>query len=172
MLTEEQKAKRREYKRKYRAEHREERNERIRKRRAEHREERNEQSRKKRAEHREVLRERHRKYRSARREEYNEWRRKYNAQNLNINGVKKSNIRNLSYQYLFRMHSKLQEYEIHHAFGYSDYTKFIYIPKSLHIKIHQLLRDQKIPSDSDHWLAIRELVNSCEQYTYISGGIC
>lgn len=137
-MTEEQRSKRNEYKRKRRAEHREEHRERQRKCRAEHPEE---------------IKERHRKQRS---------------RNLNASGDKKSHIRLQSRRYLSRKHSKLEGYEIHHCFGYEDRKKFIYIPKTLHLKIHQLLRENNIPADSDHWMAIRDLVNSCEQYTYIS----
>ena len=143
----------REYMRKYRAEHRKEINERMRKYRAEHREEIKERMRKRYAEHR---------------EEYREYKRKYFAQDLNASGKTKNNIRRRSIRYLYAKHSKLDGYEIHHCFGYEDPKKFIYIPKQLHIQIHQLLRDHKIPADSDHWNAIRDIVNSCEQYTYIS----
>ena len=142
MTEEERREYRRKYMRKYRAEHREERNERMRKYRAEHREEINERMRK--------------------------HMRKYCAQDLNGSGKRKNNIRTQSRMYLFAKHSRIEGYEIHHCFGYEDYKKFIYIPKQLNIDIHQLLRDRNIPSDKDHWNAIRDLVNSCEQYTYIS----
>jgi hypothetical protein len=91
---------------------------------------------------------------------------------LNNSGAKKSNIRNLSSCYLSRRHSKIEGYEIHHCFGYEDYKKFIYIPKELHLQIHQFLRDHNIPAESNHWMAIRDIVNSSGKYTYISGGIC
>jgi hypothetical protein len=135
---------------------------------AEHREERKEYFRKYRAEHSEERREYMCKYRAEHREEQNKRMRKYLSQDLNRFGVKKCNIRNQSRSYLLSKRAKLPGYEIHHAFGYDDYTKFIYIPKTLHIQIHQLLRDHKISADSDHWMTIRDLVNSCEQYTYIS----
>ena len=143
---------RREYMKKYRAE----RGEQIRamhnKYNAEHKEERNARYRKKYAEHI---------------EERREYSRKYRAENLNSNGVTKSCVRVMSGKILKKSHTKLPGYEIHHCFGYENPGKFIYIPKSLHLKIHQLLRDKKIPSDSDHWNIIRDLVNSCEEYTYI-----
>lgn len=89
------------------------------------------------------------------------------SEDLNSNGIPKCNIRTRSRKILGKCHAKLPGYEIHHCFGYEDPNKFLYIPKSLHLKIHQFLRDNKIPADSDHWFAIRELVNSCEEYTYI-----
>lgn len=109
------------------------------------------------------------KYRADHREEWREHTRKQHYQDLNSQGIRKHYIRNRSNKYLFYNHSKLKGYEIHHCFGYEDYRKFIYIPKELHILIHKLLRTRKIPSDSDHWMFIRDLVNSCDQYTYISG---
>ena len=148
-MTEEQKAKKKES---------------VLKRRAERIEEWREYKRKRRAEHIEEYRERMRKYRAEHREDL----RKYKDENLNSSGKRKSHIRKKSGLYLFRKHSKLEGYEIHHCFSYEDHKKFIYIPKTLHLKIHQLLRDNNIPADSDHWMAIRDLVNSCEEYTYIS----
>ena len=133
----------------------------------EHKEEIREYKRKWRAEHRDKINARHRKYRADHIEEYNDMKRKYRAEDLNKYGVTKSSIRVTSGRILDKCHAKLPNYEIHHCFGYDDAEKFIYIPKSLHLQIHQLLRDKNIPSDSDHWNYIRELVNSCEEYTYI-----
>lgn len=130
-------------------------------------EERREYKRKRYAEHREERKIRMRKWREGHREEYNDFMKKYQAKELNQYGKTKNSIRGLSNKILKSVHSKLSGYEIHHCFGYEDPDKFIYIPKSLHAKIHQLLRDKKIPADSDHWFAIRDLVNSCEEYTYI-----
>lgn len=141
-----------EERRKYRAEHLEEFKARRRKRMSERKEERKEYMRKWISEHR---------------EHWSAMMRKNRAEDLNKNGVTKHSIRSMSGRILEKCHANLQGYEIHHCFGYDDAEKFIYIPKSLHIKIHQLLRDKKIPSDSDHWNVIRELVNSCEDYTYI-----
>ena len=130
-------------------------------------EERREYMRKYYAEHREY----YKKWRAEHREEYREYQRgymkKWKAEDLNNNGVTKNRIRHESGRILDNCHTKLPGYEIHHCFGYEDPNKFIYIPKSLHLQIHQLLRDKKIPADSDHWFAIRDLVNSCEEYTYI-----
>lgn len=101
------------------------------------------------------------------RTEHRERGRKKQAEDVNSAGVTKHWIRVQSHNILFDKHTKLSGYEIHHCFGYEDPSKFIYIPKNLHIKIHQLLRDNRIPSDSNHWNTIRDLVNSCEEYIYI-----
>lgn len=94
----------------------------------------------------------------------------YQMSNLNNNGITKVSIRNRSKYILHikRNHSKLENYEIHHCFGYDDPNKFIYIPKYLHLEIHQRLRDLNISADSNHYNAIVDLINSCQQYTYIS----
>lgn len=84
----------------------------------------------------------------------------------NSNGITKHNIRKRS-RLLLRSNGRLPGYEIHHCFGYDDYRKFIYIPRHLHLEIHKLLRDRGISADYDHWNVIRDLVNSCEEYTYI-----
>ena len=88
----------------------------------------------------------------------------------NLKGQTKALIRVLSQNILFkkRKHTRLENYEIHHCFGYNDPTKFIYITKKLHLEIHQLLRDLSVESDSNHWDIIRNLVNDCNEYTYIS----
>lgn len=114
-------------------------------------------------EHRESRNEYKRKYNSEHREQI----RKYKASDVNSVGITKNYIRLMSNNILFETHSKLPGYEIHHCFGYEDPNRFIYIPKTLHRKIHQQLRDNKISADSNHWNSIRELVNSCEEYTYI-----
>lgn len=171
MTKEERREYRREYLRKWKAEHREKlrekHNSRLRECRAERREEYNTRVRERRAEHKEELNARMRERRSKRREEFNARMKIKRAEDMNSNGVTKSYIRVESGRILDKCHAKLSGYEIHHCFGYEDPSKFIYIPRELHIKIHQLLRDKKIPADSDHWHLIRELVNSCEEYTYI-----
>ena len=93
--------------------------------------------------------------------------RKRISEDVNKNGITKHSIRQKSQRILFKTHDKIQGYEIHHCFGYEDQNKFIYIPRDLHLKIHKLLRDNKIPADSDHWNSIRDLVNTYEGYTYI-----
>lgn len=94
----------------------------------------------------------------------------YNLKSLNSNGKTKVNIRSQSKYILFhkRHHIRIKSYQIHHCFGYDDPSKFIYIPKSLHIKIHQYLRDNKIDADSNHYDYIKHIINECEEYTYIS----
>ena len=121
-----------------------------------------------RAEHKEERREYLYKWKTENKEERRESVRKYKDHDLNRSGIKKCSIRSQSNQWLSHRHAKLDEYEIHHCFGYEDYKKFIYIPKTLHNEIHKQLRENNISADTDHWLAIRDLVNSCDQYTYIS----
>lgn len=112
-------------------------------------------------------REYHRKYIAEHREEWNASMSKQRRDDINKNGVTKNYIRTQSNRLLFKIHSKIQGYEIHHCFGYEDPNKFIYIPKNLHNQIHRLLRDNNILADSNHWNVIRDLVNSYEGYTYI-----
>jgi hypothetical protein len=150
-MTPEQKAARKRRNRIWIAKNREDRNAKRRKRNARHREEINSRKNKWNAEHREAL----------------ERVRKYQAEDLNNYGDTKNYIRKMSRHILFRIHDKLTGYQIHHCFGYDDQNRFIYIPRTLHLQIHQLLRDKNIPADSDHWNIIRDLVNSCESYTYI-----
>lgn len=99
-----------------------------------------------------------------------EYSKEYNSKDLNSNGKTKVNIRRQSRHILYdkRHHTKLKDYEIHHCFGYDDPSKFIYISKSLHIKIHQYLRDNNIDADSNHYDYIKHMINECEEYTYIS----
>ena len=85
---------------------------------------------------------------------------------VNSLGESKNNIRNKSKYILKKMKLKIPGYEIHHCFGYNDPTKFIYISKSLHLKIHQFLRDNNIAADSDHWMQIRDMVLNCNEYFY------
>ncbi len=93
----------------------------------------------------------------------------YHKSDTNSLGQTKNSIRKKSRNYLFKVlnHTKLDGYEIHHCFGYDDYRNFIYIPKSLHLKIHQFLRDNGIDADTDHYSKIVHLVIACEEYVYI-----
>ena len=104
------------------------------------------------------------------REHHQEYKREYQSNDLNSNGETKHSIRQQSRRILFKLrhHTKLNDYEIHHAFGYGDPSKFIYIPKSLHVKIHQYLRDNNIDADTDHYKYISTMINDCDEYTYIS----
>lgn len=153
--------------RKYREEHREERKAHNKQWREEHREERKAYKKKRYSEHREERKARQKKYRAEHRDQIREGQKRRRRKDLNSQGKEKHCIRALSSYILKKSHAKLPGYQIHHCFGYDDPNFFIYIPKSLHLQIHQLLRDKKIPADSDHWDAIRELVNSCEEYVYI-----
>lgn len=93
----------------------------------------------------------------------------YNKTDSNSFGVTKNSIRNRSNYYLFNIlkHTKLKGYEIHHCFGYDDYKSFVYIPKELHLQIHQFLRDNEIIADSNHFSQIVHLINAWNGYTYI-----
>ena len=90
----------------------------------------------------------------------------YMKTDLNSLGQTKNSIRCVSNNILKKMKLKIPGYEIHHCFGYDDPTKFIYISKSLHLKIHQFLRDNNIAADSDHWMQIRDMVLHCNEYFY------
>ena len=102
-------------------------------------------------------------YQKAHKEEY----KAYNRSDVNSLGQTKISIRVKSQRILKKIGMKIPGYEIHHCFGYEDASKFIYISKELHLKIHQYLRDNNIDADSDHWMAIRELVNSADEFMYI-----
>lgn len=91
----------------------------------------------------------------------------YQKDDVNSLGQTKSYIRCSSNYILKQMNLKLPGYEIHHCFGYEDPAKFIYISKSLHLKIHQYLRDNNIDAGKDHWMSIRDIINSADEFTYI-----
>ena len=91
----------------------------------------------------------------------------YKKADLNSLGQTKQSIRLKSISILKQMNLKIQGYEIHHCFGYEDASKFIYISKELHLKIHQFLRDNNIDADTDHWMDIRDIVNSADEFMYI-----
>ena len=93
----------------------------------------------------------------------------YKKSDTNSLGKTKQSVRERSNRYLFNVlkHTKMDGYEIHHCFGYDDYRNFIYIPKSLHLKIHQYLRDNCIDADTDHYNKIVHLIIACEEYVYI-----
>lgn len=93
--------------------------------------------------------------------------RAYMQSDINSLGQTKKSIRCASRVLLKRMNLKIPGYEIHHCFGYEDPSKFIYISKSLHLKIHQFLRDNNISADTDHWMAIRDIVNHTDEFVYI-----
>ena len=105
-------------------------------------------------------------YRQAHKEQCIACNKAYMKTDLNSLGQTKNSIRCVSNNILKKMHLKIPGYEIHHCFGYNDPTKFIYISKSLHLKIHQFLRDNNIAADSDHWMQIRDMVLHCNEYFY------
>ena len=108
-------------------------------------------------------------YRKAWEQSHREELKAYRKSDTNSLGQTKMSIRQKSIRYLFNVlnHTKLKGYEIHHCFGYDDYRNFIYIPKSLHLKIHQFLRDNHIDADTDHYNKIVHLIIACEDYVYI-----
>lgn len=106
-------------------------------------------------------------YQRAYKQSHKEERREYDKADVNANGETKDSIRSKSRSILKRMKMHIDGYEIHHCFGYEDPSKFIYISKELHLKIHQYLRDNNIDSSKEHWMAIRDLVNSTDEFWYI-----
>lgn len=84
----------------------------------------------------------------------------YQKSDTNSLGHTKNSIRCKSRRYLFNTlrHTKVEGYEIHHCFGYDDYRHFIYIPKELHLQIHQFLRDNNIDADSNHYAQIEHII--------------
>ena len=99
-------------------------------------------------------------WRQAHREEQKAYKKSYNKSDTNSLGQTKNSIRLKSSRYLFNTlrHTKVEGYEIHHCFGYDDFKNFIYIPKELHLSIHQFLRDNEIDADSDHYSRIEHLI--------------
>ena len=106
-------------------------------------------------------------YQQAHKEHCKAYSKKYKKADVNSLGQTKNYIRKKSHDILKQMNLKIPGYEIHHCFGYEEANKFIYISKSLHLKIHQFLRDNNIDAGSDHWMAIRDLVNSTDEFMYI-----
>ena len=96
-----------------------------------------------------------------------DYKKDYTKNEVNALGQTKNYIRHKSQSILKKMNLKIPGYEIHHCFGYEDASKFIYISKSLHLKIHQYLRDNNIDASNDHWMAIRDIVNSTDEFMYI-----
>ena len=119
--------------------------------------------------HREEMNAYQKAYYQSHREEQKAYKKAYYKSDTNSFGQTKHIIRTKSRRYLFNVlkHTKLKGYEIHHCFGYDDYRNFIYIPKSLHMKIHQFLRYNSIDADTDHYNKIVHLINACEEYVYI-----
>ena len=91
----------------------------------------------------------------------------YHKSDVNALGQTKQSIRSKSRCILKQMNLHIDGYQIHHCFGYEDPSKFIYCSREMHRTIHQFLRDNNISADTDHWMAIRELVNSTDEFWYI-----
>ena len=108
-------------------------------------------------------------YRKAHKDAIRVYRKAYQKADTNLLGVPKKNIRCRSYYYLLNTlkHTKLKDYEIHHCLGYENHKQFIYIPKELHLQIHQYLRDNNISAESNHYQQIAHLINEWDGYTYI-----
>ena len=110
-------------------------------------------------------------YRQAHKEELKEYKKAYMKayykSDVNALGQTKASIRHKSLYILKKMHLNIPGYETHHCFGYEDASKFIYISKSLHLKIHKFLRDNHIDADNDHWMKIRDIVNDTDEFMYI-----
>ena len=104
---------------------------------------------------------------AAHKEQYKAYQKAYTKSDVNSLGQTKNYIRLKSNKILKKMNLHIPGYETHHCFGYEDASKFIYISKSLHLKIHQFLRDNNIDANTDHWMAIRDLVNSTDEFMYI-----
>ena len=159
------KEKQKAYQKAYYQAHREEMNAKMKAWRQAHREERKAYRKAYNKAHREEQKAYQNDYYKAHREERNA----YHKSDTNSLGQTKQSIRLKSIRYLFNVlkHTKLKNYEIHHCFGYDDYRNFIYIPKSLHLQIHQYLRDNSIDADTDHYNKIVHLIIDCEDYVYI-----
>ena len=99
-------------------------------------------------------------YQKAWMQAHKDYMKSYKKSDTNSLGKTKSSVRGMSNCYLFKTlkHTKVEGYEIHHCFGYEDYKKFIYIPKELHLQIHQFLRDNDIDADSNHYNQIEHII--------------
>ena len=106
-------------------------------------------------------------YHQANKEKCYAYSKKYKKEDLNALGQTKQSIRLKSWRILKKSGIKIPSYEIHHCFGYEDPSKFIYISKELHLKIHAYLKEHNIDAGSDHWMAIRDIVNSADEFMYI-----
>ena len=83
----------------------------------------------------------------------------YKQSDLNSLGQIKHSIRMKSLSILKKSGIKIPGYQIHHCCTYNDPSKFIYCSKSLHLKIHQFLRDNNIDAASDHYEQIKHLLD-------------
>ena len=106
-------------------------------------------------------------YYESHREQCNAYQKSYKKADVNSLGQTKHSIRMKSRQIRKQMNLHIDGYEIHHCFGYEDASKFIYISRALHRKIHQYLREHNIDASNDHWMQIRDIVNSTDEFVYI-----
>ena len=116
----------------------------------------------------EANREQRKAYKKSYSQAHREQEKAYKKSDVNAKGETKHSIRMKSQAILKQMNLKIPHYEIHHCFGYEDPNKFIYISKALHLKIHQYLRDNNIDASCDHWMHIRDLVNSVYEFVYVN----
>ena len=93
------------------------------------------------------------------RESNKEYMKAYNKSDINSFGNTKESIRKKSRRYLNKYGTKIPGYEIHHCCSYTEPYKFIYCTKEMHLKIHQYLRDNNIPADSNHFEQIKYLLD-------------
>lgn len=103
------------------------------------------------------------KYRATHKAERNIKHRAYDKLHKDLNNARRRTQRYFNSLNL----SKIPGYEIHHCCGYDEYTKFIYIPRYLHYKIHNRLRELNIDANTNHYNYIVDLINNCSEYTYI-----
>ena len=106
-------------------------------------------------------------WREANKEQVKEYMKAYHKADVNALGQTKQSIRRKSRRILKQMNLHIPGYEIHHCFGYEDPSKFIYCSIELHRTIHNFLHDNNIDAASDHWMHIRDIVNSTDEFVYI-----
>ena len=98
-------------------------------------------------------------WQAANKEQYNAYQKEYTKSDVNSLGQTKQSIRYKSRRILNTSDIKIPGYQVHHCFTYDDPSKFIYCSKSLHLKIHQFLRDNNIDADTDHYDQIKHLLD-------------
>ena len=113
--------------------------------------------------YRQAHKEEHKAYIESHKEQYKvyqkAYQKSYQKSDVNSLGQTKTSTRKKSWYILKQMNLHIPGYQTHHCFGYEDPTKFIYISKELHLKIHQFLRDNNIDADSDHYEQIKHLLD-------------
>ena len=117
--------------------------------------------------HKEELKAYAKAYNQANKDQVKAYSKEYKRADVNANGETKDSVRRKSRRILKQMNLHIDGYEIHHCFGYEDASKFIYCSREMHRTIHQFLRDNNISASCDHWMHIRDLVNSTDEFMYI-----